>query len=149
MSSDNVQDYLNKGMYGANQTNPEERRKYLGSLRERIYLSMTIEQVISKSYLSTLKKEIIAHPNHTLLLNGTIDMENLETYIQLSNQLHCPFRMVSDENAKKTSIGLVYVAKEAVNVEVIDVSKKQKPAEETTAEKKVPEKKSFFKRFFS
>lgn len=149
MSSDNVQDYLNKGMYGANQTNPEERRKYLGSLRERIYLSMTIEQVISKNYLSTLKKEIIAHPNHTLLLNGTIDMENLETYIQLSNQLHCPFRMVSDENAKKTSIGLVYVAKEAVNVEVIDVSKKQKPAEETTAEKKVPEKKSFFKRFFS
>ncbi|WP_313466721.1 YueI family protein [Carnobacterium sp.] len=149
MSSDNVQDYLNKGMYGANQTNPEERRKYLGSLRERIYLSMTIEQVISKNYLSTLKKEITAHPNHTLLLNGTIDMENLEAYIQLCNQLNCPFRMVSDENAKETSIGLIYVAKEAVNIEVIDVSKKQKPAEETITEKKVPEKKSFFKRFFS
>ena len=67
MSPNNVQDYLNKGMYGSNQTNPDERRKYLGSLRERIYLTMTIEQVLSNNYIGALKKEIQLHPDNTLL----------------------------------------------------------------------------------
>lgn len=148
MSPNNVQDYLNKGMYGSNQTNPDERRKYLGSLRERIYLTMTIEQVLSNNYIDALKKEIQLHPDNTLLLNASIDMEYLSPYIQLSNSLKCPFRMISDDNSEKSPIGLVYVAPAAVNVDVVDVSEKY-PEPEPDQEKKAPKKKSFFKRFFS
>ena len=148
MSSDKMQDYLNKGMYGASQTNPEERQKYLGSLRERIYLSMTLEQLISKNYLNVLKKEINKHPNNTLLLNGSVDIKDLDPYIKLSNQLNCLFRIVTDDHAEKSSIGLVYVAKQEVNNDIIDVAKKY-PNSEKTLEKENQEKKSFFRRLFS
>lgn len=148
MSSDKMQDYLNKGMYGASQTNPEERQKYLGSLRERIYLSMTLEQLISKNYLNVLKKEINKHPNNTLLLNGSVDIKDLDPYIKLSNQLNCLFRIVTDDYAEKSSIGLVYVAKQEVNNDIIDVAKKY-PNSEKTLEKENQEKKSFFRRLFS
>lgn len=148
MSPNNVQDYLNKGMYGSNQTNPEERRKYLGSLRERIYLTMTIEQVLSNNYVEALKKEIQLHPDNTLLLNGSIDMGSLSPYIQLSNSLNCSFRIITDDNSEESPIGLVYAAPEAVNIEVVDVSEKY-PKPVADEEPPSPKKKSFFKRFFS
>lgn len=148
MSSDNMQNYLNKGMYGANQTKPEERQEYLGSLRERVYLSITIQQLTSTDYSDAVKKEINKHPNNTLLFNGSVDIKDLDPYIKLSNQLSCSFRIVTGEDAEKSSIGLIYVAPQAVNIESIDVEEKY-PQSDETSEKEVPEKKSFFKRFFS
>jgi uncharacterized protein YueI len=148
MSSDNMQNYLSKGMYGANQTKPDERQKYLGSLRERIYLSITIEQLSSMDYSTEVKKEIAQHPNNTLLFNGTVDIKDLDPYIKLSNQLNCSFRIVTDENAEKSTIGLVYVASQAVNIDIIDVAEKY-PNSDKIIEKEVIKKKSFFKKFFS
>jgi uncharacterized protein YueI len=148
MSSDNMQNHLNKGMYGANQTKPDERQQYLGSLRERVYLSITIEQLTSADYSDAVKKEVKKHPKNTLLFNGSVDIKALDPYIKLSNQLNCSFRIVTDEDAEKSNIGLIYVAPQAVNTEIIDVAEKY-PQSDKTSEKKVPEKKSFFKRFFS
>ncbi|MGB6179143.1 YueI family protein [Carnobacterium sp.] len=148
MGSDNMQNYLNKGIYGANQTKPEERKKYLGSLRERIYLSMTIEQLITEDYLDALKKEVTQHPNNMLLFNGSIDIKDLDPYIKLSNQMNCTFRIVTDEFAEKSNIGLVYVAPEATNIENIDVAEKY-PKTDNPPNNKVREKKSFFKKLFS
>lgn len=148
MGSDNMQNHLNKGIYGANQTKPEERNKYLGSLRERIYLSMTIDQLITKDYLDALKKEVTKHPNNTLLFNGSIDVEELDPYIKLSNQMNCTFRIVTDEFAKKSDIGLVYVAPQVTNIENIDVAEKY-PKTDNSSNTNVHKKKSFFKKFFS
>ena len=148
MSSDNMQNYLNKGMYGANQTKPEERQKYLGSLRERIFVSMTIDQLTSKNYIDALKKEVNKHPNNTLLFNGSVDITELDLYIKLSNQLNCTFRIVTDDFAKKSTIGLVYVAPQEVNNDIIDVAEKY-PKSDRSLKKVVPAKKSFFKKLFS
>ena len=148
MSSDNMQNHLNKGMYGVNQTKPNERQQYLGSLRERIYLSITIEQLTSADYSDAVKKEVNKHPNNTLLFNGSVDIKALDPYIKISNLLNCSFRIVTDEDAEKSNIGLIYVAPQAVDIEIIDVTKKY-PQSDMTSEKKSPEKKSFFKRFFS
>ncbi|WP_034550700.1 YueI family protein [Carnobacterium funditum] len=148
MSSDNMQDYLNKGIYGANQTKPEERQEYLGSLRERIYLSMTLEQLISTDYLDALKKEITKYPGNTLLFNGSVDIKDLNPYIKLSKQLNCSFRIVTDEDAENCNIGLIYIAPQAVNNEIINVAEKY-PAADEDPEKEKHEKKSFFKKLFS
>lgn len=148
MSSDNMQNYLNKGMYGANQTKPEERQKYLGSLRERIFVSMTIDQLTSKTYIEALEKEVTIHPNNTLLFNGSVDITELDPYIKLSNQLDCTFRIVTDDFAKKSNIGLVYVAPQEVDNDIIDVAEKY-PKSDKSTKKIVPEKKSFFKKLFS
>ncbi|SID83289.1 Uncharacterized conserved protein [Mycobacteroides abscessus subsp. abscessus] len=41
----NVDDYVKQGMYGQKQTKPDERRKFLGTIRERIVIALTQPQV--------------------------------------------------------------------------------------------------------
>lgn len=146
MADRDTQDYLSKGIYGNKKTNPGERNKYFGSLRERVYLSMTIEQLISNQYLDGLKKEIQFHPNQQLLLNGQIDMNKLSPYIKLSQENGCSFRIVSDEGAQRSPLGLIYVSTTAVNEEVVDVAVKYP---HMTPPKKEEKKPSFFKNLFS
>ncbi|WP_035053579.1 YueI family protein [Carnobacterium pleistocenium] len=149
MAERDTQDYLTKGIYGNKKTNPDERNKYFGSLRERVYLSMTVEQLVSNDYLESLKKEIQLHPNQQLLLNGQIDMNLLSPYIKLSQENDCSFRIVSDEGAQRSPLGLIYVSTNAVNEEVIDAATKYpqtSPPKEEEAEEK---KDSFFKKLFS
>lgn len=148
MADRDTQDYLSKGIYGNKKTNPDERNKYFGSLRERVYLSMTIEQLISNDYLESLKKEIQLHPNQQLLLNGQIDMNLLSPYIKLSQENDCSFRIVSDEGAQRSPLGLIYVSTTAVNEKVIDAAIKY-PQSTPSKEEEEEKKDSFFKKFFS
>jgi uncharacterized protein YueI len=145
MADRDTQDYLSKGIYGNKKTNPDERNKYFGSLRERVYLSMTIEQLISNDYLESLKKEIQLHPNQQLLLNGQVDMNLLSPYIKLSQENDCSFRIVSDEGAQRSPLGLIYVSTDAVNEKIVDVAVKYP---QNTPQKEVEEKASLFKKLF-
>lgn len=43
--SDELQNHMNKGMYGTPQINPDERRKYLGTFRERVDVVITFEEL--------------------------------------------------------------------------------------------------------
>lgn len=147
MADRETQDYLSKGIYGNKKTNPDERNKYFGSLRERVYLSMTIEQLMSNEYLDALKKEIRLHPQQQLLLNGQIDMSKLSPYIKISQDTDCSFRIVSDEGAQHSPFGLIYVSTHAVNEEVVDVAVKYPTS--LPNQEKDNEKPSFFKKFFS
>ena len=36
MSKADLDEYLKQGMYGTKETNPDERRQFLGTIRERI-----------------------------------------------------------------------------------------------------------------
>ena len=51
LTESNVEDYLKQGMYGPKETNPDERRKYLGTLRERIEMALTKAQVMEKRFI--------------------------------------------------------------------------------------------------
>ncbi|SIO07426.1 Uncharacterized protein YueI [Carnobacterium alterfunditum] len=145
MADRDTQDYLSKGIYGNKKTNPDERNKYFGSLRERVYLSMTIEQLTSNDYLESLKKEIQLHPNQQLLLNGQVDMNLLSPYIKLSQENDCSFRIVSDEGAQRSPLGLIYVSTDAVNEKTVDVAVKYP---QNAPQKEVEEKASLFKKLF-
>ncbi|MEK5037091.1 DUF1694 domain-containing protein [Sporosarcina sp. FSL K6-3457] len=39
--SNNVDDYLQRGFYGAKEMKPAECRKFLGTIRERIIIALT------------------------------------------------------------------------------------------------------------
>ena len=45
MAEDNMQEHLNSALYGAPQTKPDERRKYMGSLRERVALCSSNQEL--------------------------------------------------------------------------------------------------------
>ncbi|MDW5522300.1 YueI family protein [Carnobacterium maltaromaticum] len=151
MGEKDVNDYLTSGIYGTPQTKPEERNRYLGSLRERVYLSMSIEELSSLLYIDALKEELELHPDGQVLLNGEVNSHALGPYLKLCGQESVQFTIVTNQFAKKSDTGLLFVAANAVNQEVIAVSEKYPLADPTPKEEEsVPtEKKSLLKRFFS
>lgn len=56
LSKSKVDDYLQQGIYGPKVTNPDERRQFLGTLRERIEVALNQGQVMEKRFILKLKK---------------------------------------------------------------------------------------------
>ncbi|MGX7419450.1 YueI family protein [Carnobacterium gallinarum] len=149
MSEKELEDRLSSGLYGAPQIKPEERNKFLGSLRERVYLSMTIEELSSHNYLDALEAEFKKHPSGQVLLNGEVDNRILGPYLKLCSGDSIKFTIVTNQFAKQSSIGLLYVAENAVNESCIDVAEKYPAPDSSECDTKTADKKTFFKRFFS
>ena len=148
MSKD-TNDYLQKGIYGAKKTLVDERHRYLGSIRERIYLTLSDDQLNLEHSLNSFKKELQTHPDGKLLLNGRYELTTFEDYLRVAHTKNRPFTMVSNEYAETSPYALVYTSSEAVNEPIIDVAEKY-PIEEKPKKKDSKKKKtSFFKRFFS
>lgn len=154
MPSKDVQDYLEKGMYGAPQLKPEEKRQYLGTFRERVYLTMTIAEMRDKKNVTHFKQELQDNPGQQLLLNAAADFSLQNNYMIIAQKANCPFKIIdSDEALSDETIGLVYAGDTAVNVEKVAVSEKYAPvrktSEQVTATAEKPEEKtSFFAKLF-
>lgn len=146
MAQDDLQKHLDKGMYGTPLVNPEEQHKYMGTFRERCYLSMTITEMKDTVYRQYLLNELKKHPETTVLLNGEIPSDLQGTYVKLLTDHGAKFTIVNNfvENTPD-AIGLILAAKEAVNEPVIDVSEKYP---KTPEEPKEPQKKGFWQKFF-
>lgn len=123
MKKPDVEDYLTQGIHGPKETNPDERRKFLGSLRERIEIALTQEQVKEEAVYSEVEQAMKNNKETHLLLNGHIDYGYLSKYIKTADQNGIPYTIVTNEE-HNSEIGLVLVHKEAVDKENIFVTKK-------------------------
>lgn len=159
MTPRDVQDYLEKGMYGTPQINPDEQRKYLGTFRERVFLSMTLTEIAQPKNLTHLKTELTTNPGAQLLINAAVPFSVQNDYMKVAQETNCAFKIVDTDNqSQPEAIALVYAAEAAVDIELISVTEKygevdtkQKP---TTSNKKnnsaeeETTKKGFFKNLF-
>jgi uncharacterized protein YueI len=118
--ADHVDEYLQKGMYGEKQTKPDERRKFLGTLRERIVIALTQPQVrksgINNEAEKAMKENLRAH----LYLNGNMNYEYLSKYIKIASKYRIEYTMVTNKE-HNTDIGLVLAYDYAIDKEVIFV----------------------------
>ena len=123
--TDEIQKHLDKGRYGTPLLKPDEQRKYLGTFRERCQLSMTIEQMKNEANKKQLISALEKFPDSSILINGSLP-ESLQTsYIQVAMNAKLPFTVVNQEIPyDKNNVGLLVVAKKAVNEETIDIEKK-------------------------
>ena len=125
MAQDDVQKHLDTGRYGTPQVNPDEQKKYLGTFRERCFLSMTIKEMKDLDYQAAVKAESEKHPEARLLINGGISDALQQKYIALATKAGIEFTIVSDATAdSEDQIGLLLVTDHAVDEPVIDVAKK-------------------------
>ncbi|TMU84810.1 DUF1694 domain-containing protein [Bacillus sp. BHET2] len=139
MNRPTIDDYLENGMYGQKQTKPDERRKFLGTLRERIVIALTQSQVREKGVYKEVQESLKKHPNAKLLLNGNMSYTFLSKYIKLADTFHVSFSMVTNKDTE-TEVGLVLAYDHAIDQEEIYVKKKS----EKTSEFKPKQKKSLF-----
>lgn len=147
--TDELQQHLDKGRYGTPLVNPDEQHKYMGTFRERCYLSMTIAQMKNPTDKDSFLTELKKHEDATILLNGQMPESLQGEYIQLATKNNAKFTVVNDfVDANPDSFGLLLVAKEAVNEPVIDVEKKYPEENEEKTEQKPEKKAGFFERLF-
>lgn len=141
LSKPTIDDYLDNGIYGQKQTKPDERRKFLGSLRERIVIALTQSQVREKGVYKEVQESLKKHPDAKLLLNGNMSYSFLSKYIKLADTYHVSFSMVTNKEVE-TDIGLVLAYDHAIDKEEIYVKEKNEKTSEAKTKQKP--KKSLF-----
>lgn len=142
MQGPNLDDYLNQGVYGQKETKPEERRKFLGTLRERVIIALSQSQVREEGIYKEVQDALKKNPNAQLLLNGHMNYSYLSKYTKLSDQYKVEYTMVTN-NDHISEIGLVLAHNDAINKENIYVTKK----EEASSEKESSDEKGIFSIF--
>lgn len=118
--SDQLDEYLKQGMYGAKQTKPDERRKFLGTIRERIVLVLTQPQVRKAGILPQVEEALKTHQGASVYLNGNIDYSYLSKYVKAANKYKLEYTIVTN-NEHNSEIGLVLAYDYAIDKEEIYV----------------------------
>lgn len=116
--SDELEEYINNGIYGARETKRAERRQYLGTLRERVLLALSKGQVRKQEGLKELEKELQSKDAAELLLNGELSYRFLTDYKKLANKYGVEYTTISDLEVE-TDLGIVLTADYAVEKEDI------------------------------
>lgn len=143
LTESNVEDYLKQGMFGPKETNPDERRKYLGTLRERIEMALTKAQVMEEEIYKEVELALKKHPNLQLLLNGQIDYRFLSKYVKLADPNGIKFTIINNKD-HQTDIGLILAHEDAVNREEIYIRRSKVLIE---PQQQVKKKKGLFSLF--
>lgn|SRR5690625_5047193 len=134
MNKKNVDDYLTEGMYGTRRPKEAERQRFLGTLRERIVIALTIGQVMTDSGISKLEEAMKKHHEDTqLLINGSVSYRFLTAEKALANKYNIPYTVISNEGVE-TDIGAVLTYSYAINQENIFIE--DESVEETPESKK-------------
>lgn len=124
MTRPNVEDYLNQGIHGPKEINPDERRKFLGTLRERVVIALTQAQVREERVYQELLDAVKTNPKAHLLLNGNIDYSSLSKYIKLCEQNRMEYSIVTNKDFN-SELGLVLAEEYAVDKEEIYIQYKK------------------------
>ncbi|MCA1037195.1 MULTISPECIES: YueI family protein [Bacillaceae] len=142
----NVDDYVKQGMYGQKQTKPDERRKFLGTIRERVVIALTQPQVRREGTHREVEAALKENPSAHLYLNGNMNYSYLSKYIKLASKFGVEYTIVTNKE-HNTEIGLVLAYDHAIDKEEIYISsdKAGKEAPEKKAKKGVA---GFLKKFF-
>lgn len=151
MTSKDINDYLDKGMYGSPQLKPDEQNKYLGTFRERVVFALTVQQMKNTKFYPFCLEKINTYPGGQLLINVSSDATSQQHFITLSQKTNLPFRLVDttiSSQQASDAIGVVYALDDAVHLDKItpEESTSLKKENLTKAPKTVEKKKkpSFF-----
>lgn len=119
-----VDEYLQQGIYGVKEIKPEERKRYLGTLRERVIAVLYQSQVAEAEVYPEIVKLIKQHPKVCLFLNGNMTDQYLTKYVELAIQHKIRYKIVFNKDYN-TDLGLVLAEETAVNQENIYIEKKK------------------------
>lgn len=124
MKKPNVEEVLQQGIHGPLETKPDERRKYLGTLRERIILALKKSQVAEATIYPQVEREMRQNPQANLFLNGNMDYTALSKYVKLAAKHNIEHTIVTNKE-HDTDVGLLLAMDHAIDKEEIYITKKE------------------------
>jgi len=125
MSGPNLDDYLNKGVFGEKEIKKEEKLRFLGTFRERVIAVLTNAQVRETFVYKEIEDLMKKHKGAKLLLNGEIHYDDLSKYIRIANKHNIPFSIYNHQEYT-TDIGLVLAYDYAIDKKDIFIEGKNK-----------------------
>jgi len=131
MGKKNVDDYITEGIYGTRRPKEAERQHFLGTLRERIVIALTIGQVMTDSGITKLEEAMKEHRDTKLLINGQVSYRFLAAEKDLANKYDIPYTVISNEEYE-TDIGAVLTYDHAIDKENIYIEDEEVEKEEET-----------------
>lgn len=131
MTNDNLQEHLNNGLYGTPQLHPDEQRKYLGTFRERVSLTITFKEFSNNqnACLTAIKQEISSNTEEELSIkiNGQLSSDIINKIIQISKENNTKFEYLADvsfSHDDDANAIVICSSKSALYIENIDVESK-------------------------
>ena len=132
------------------QTRPDERRRFLGSLRERVLVRMTNKEVHDPKLTNLFLRHFRDYSGYNILINGNLHdnfVDQVETYC---GKYEISFTIVNNETAKTgpDDSAILVVAATAINkmrIEISQVYPPEMPQELLTSKTK---KAGFWHRLF-
>ncbi len=126
--AENIDDYLQQGIHGQKQTKPDERRKFLGSLRERVVIALKQPQMREDGIYPQVEEALKANSKAHLYLNGNMSYSYLSKYIKLASAYKVEYTIVTNKE-HNSEIGLVLAYDYAIDKPEIFVERKTVKAE--------------------
>lgn len=123
------------------QTKPDERRRFLGSLRERTFVRMSVAQTQDLKWQKVFLEHLNDYKGYTILINGKMPQGNfVGKLMSACSKSGAKFTIVSDNTAQTEpdATGILVVAKTAINrmrIEINQVYAPEFPKEKIEAPK--------------
>src|SRR5699024_362118 len=133
------------------QTKPDERRRYLGSLRERVYVRMNNAEVKDSKLTSLFLQHIDDFKGYTILINGNITVDGFLGDVEAAcSKKNIPFTLVNNETAKTGAedSAVLVVSKNAINRQRIKIGQVYAPELPKTELEAPKKKESFWHKLF-
>ena len=112
------------------QTKPDERRRFLGSLRERVLVRMTNSEVQNPNLTKLFLQHIDDYKNYTILINGNVSDNNFLDKVEgLCSKKGIEFTIVNNETAKTglDDSAVLVVSKTAINKPRVEIGQVYPP----------------------
>ncbi|RNA68930.1 YueI family protein [Alteribacter keqinensis] len=120
MSEEKLKEVLKQGIYGSPEIRPDERKLFLSTLRERVYLALTNRQVRERGMYDQALRMMKNHFDVTMYINGSLNYPSYSNYVKEANKNGVQFTIVND--GKDSPVGLVLASRTAVEKEKIFIT---------------------------
>ncbi len=137
MTKQNVDDYLQQGIHGTKEIKPEERKQFLGTIRERVLLALTQSQIRENKIFQEVQDACKKNTGVHMYLNGHMNYHFLSKYVKLASTNNMEYTLVTNKDYN-SDLGLVLAFDHAIDKDDIYIREKGKPIlqQENKSEKK-------------
>lgn len=146
-----TQQRIDNAVYGTPKIKPDEQRKYLGTFRERVCLTISVAQLRQHDWTAAITKELSRGIGSLVFINGNLPDNEIHPYIRAAAQAGGQFTMKTDPEFKTNddALAVVVAAKEAVYQAPVSVTKRYPELITNTAKPaQTPTKHSFLHDLF-
>lgn len=121
-----AQQRIDNAIYGTPKIKPDEQRKYLGTFRERVCLTISVQELRKQNLTTALTAELERGIGELVFINGNLPHAEIRPYIQAATSNNAQFTLKTDPEFKTAddSLAVVVAAKTAVYQSPVDVLKR-------------------------